>query len=74
MSELHVASNQAQPLYVDMVTTGFESRRHHINKGWAWFEANERACLGATFLTDIVPNITVSCKSLTACVRACLCL
>ena len=23
-----------------MVTTGFgKSRRHHINKGWAWFEA-----------------------------------
>ena len=25
------------PTLVDMVTT--ESRRHHINKGWAWFEA-----------------------------------
>ena len=28
------------PTLVDMVTTGFgKSRRHHINKGWAWFEA-----------------------------------
>ena len=26
------------PTLVDMVTTG--SRRHHINKGWAWFEAS----------------------------------
>ena len=37
----YIASNQAQPL-VDMVTTG--SRRHHINKGWAWFEASLPRC------------------------------
>ena len=29
------------PTLVDMVTTGF-ARRHHINKGWAWFEAKYR--------------------------------
>ena len=27
------------PTLVDMVTTGFG--RHHINKGWAWFEARQ---------------------------------
>ena len=34
---------------VDVVTTGFaKSRRHHINKGWAWFEAKS---LGAAVLS-----------------------
>ena len=28
------------PTLVDMVTTGSWGRRHHINKGWAWFEAS----------------------------------
>ena len=31
------ASLEPGPTLVDMVTTGFG--RHHINKGWAWFEA-----------------------------------
>ena len=38
---LLLASNQAQPF---LVTTGFvKFRRHHINKGWAWFEASSIA-------------------------------
>ena len=32
-------SLEPSPTLVDMVTTGSKSRRHHINKGWAWFEA-----------------------------------
>ena len=36
---IHI-SLEPGPTLVDMVTTGFaKSRRHHINKGWAWFEA-----------------------------------
>ena len=40
------------PTLVDMVTTGFG---HHINKGWAWFEAKPAA-------THFLPGCTGTSK------------